>query len=124
MRTTTAVLACILSFVSVEASAQRYMMRERMQGMPTAAAAPAKPAVKCATLVPKKYAPAADSSTGRRLGAAATAAAAITLCQAEGANSGPGVCQWDSMDKVARYAPNTTYIADYPDSYLSAGYCS
>lgn len=123
MRAYAAVLACILSVVSVQASAQRYMMRERIQGVPTVATAPAKPAVKCAALVPKKYAPAANSSTGRRLGAAATSAAAITLCQAEGANSGPGVCEWDSMDKQARYAPGSNYIPDYPDSYLSAAYC-
>lgn len=123
MRTTTAVLASILSFVSVEASAQRYMMRSRMQGMPTVAAAPAKPAVTCATLVPKKYVPAANSSIGLRLGAAATAAAAINLCQAQGAKSGPGACEWDSMDRQARYAPGSAYIPDYPDSYLSAAYC-
>lgn len=124
MRKALAVLAAMFCITSIEASAQRYVLRERLPQMHVTAQAPAKPAVKCGTLVPRKYGPAVDSKIGRTLGSAASSAAAISLCQAEGANSGPGICQWDSMDRVARYAPGSTYIADYPDSYLSAGYCS
>jgi hypothetical protein len=117
-----AALGCATSAAAQSVTDVVVMRRVMAAPQPRATPTPS-PSVTCATPVQKRYAP-ASNSTHYLPGAANTLAQAVALCVAKGATAGPGVCQWDSMDKRAQYIPNVTYIADYPDAYLSAALCT